>query len=158
MAASTALTTAQVAFLHARRTGYLATVDARGRPHNVPVCFAVVAGHVYIAIDEKPKQAAPEDLRRVRNVRGNPAACLVVDEYHEDWSRLAWLQVRGHASLVAAAGERAAALDALRLRYPQYRSMALETRPLLRIAPTRIVHWQAAGESEAMKSGDDACG
>ena len=138
------LTPEHTDFLHAHRVGRLATVDARARPHNIPVCFAVVSGRVYIAIDEKPKRGAPEELRRVRNIRANPAVCLVVDDYDEDWSRLAWLQVRGEAALVETEAERAAALAALRARYPQYRSMALESRPLMVITPVRAVMWRAA--------------
>jgi PPOX class probable F420-dependent enzyme len=137
------LTPAQIAFLLSQRTGHLATVDRSGRPHNVPVCFAVWQGFIYIAIDEKPKRGAPEELRRVRNVRANPAVCLVVDRYDEDWSRLAWVQVRGEAVLVADAGEHGAALVALRERYAQYKAMALEDRPLLRITPSRVLMWQA---------------
>jgi hypothetical protein len=76
-------------------------------------------------------------------VRVNPAVCLVVDRYDEDWSRLAWVQVRGEAVLVADADERSVALTALRERYTQYEAMALEDRPLLRITPSRVVMWQA---------------
>ena len=137
------LSPAQIAFLTSQRTGHLATVDESGQPHNVPVCFAVWRGRIYIAIDEKPKRGRPEDLRRVRNVRANPAVCLVIDRYDEDWSRLAWMQVRGEASLVDDPVERTGALTALRDRYPQYRAMALEDRPLLGITPTRVVQWQA---------------
>lgn len=137
----------QAAFLLAHRVGHLATVDAQGRPHNVPVCFALLGGHIYIAIDEKPKRVTPERLRRVRNVQANPAVCLVVDDYDEDWSHLAWLQVRGQATLVEDSAERSAALAALRARYPQYRAMALEGRPLLRIIPHRWVDWRAAPSS-----------
>jgi PPOX class probable F420-dependent enzyme len=139
-----ALTSEQAAFLEKHRIGHLATVDERGRPHNVPVCFALAGGNLYIAIDEKPKRGAPEDLRRVRNVRANPSVCLLVDDYAEDWSRLAWMQVRGEASLVEGADERADALAALRARYPQYHTMALEARPLLRITPRRVVAWRAS--------------
>jgi PPOX class probable F420-dependent enzyme len=138
------LAPAQIDFLMSQRTGHLATVDEDGRPHNVPVCFAVWRGRVYIAIDEKPKRGAPDALRRVRNIRANPFVCLVVDKYDEDWSRLAWMQVRGEASLVDSPDERTGALMALRDRYPQYRAMELEGRPLLGIAPVRVVQWQAA--------------
>ena len=141
------LTPAHAAFLDAHRVGHLATVDEGGRPHVVPVCFAVHAGRVYIAIDEKPKQAAPGELRRVRNVRANPAVCLTVDDYDEDWARLAWLQVRGDAALVDDPAERTAALAALRARYPQYRAMALEDRPLLAITPVRVRAWRAVPSS-----------
>jgi PPOX class probable F420-dependent enzyme len=137
------LTPAQVDFLTSQRTGHLATVDEQGRPHNLPVCFAAWSGHIYIAIDEKPKRGRPEDLQRVRNIRANPAVCLVVDRYDEDWSRLAWMQVRGTAEVVDNTEEQAAALAELRTRYAQYRTMALEDRPLLRITATRVVQWQA---------------
>lgn len=127
------------------RVGRLATVDEQGRPHNVPVCFALHDGAIYIAIDEKPKRGNPRELRRVRNIRANPAVCLVVDEYDDhDWSRLCWLQVRGEATLVEDNDERAPALAALRARYPQYRTMALEGLPLLRITPDRLVGWSAS--------------
>lgn len=138
------LTPAQAAFLLAHRLGHLATVDEQGRPHNVPVCFALHAGNLYIAIDEKPKRGDVRDLRRVRNIHANPSVCLVVDDYDEDWSRLAWLQVRGEAAVVDDADEHTGALAALRARYPQYRAMALEGRPALRIIPTRVVAWSAA--------------
>lgn len=149
------LSAAQVAFLMAQRTGHLATVDESGRPHNVPVCFAVWQGRIYIAIDEKPKRGRPEDLQRVRNVRANPLVCLVVDRYDEDWSRLAWMQVRGQAALIDDADERASALAALRARYPQYRAMALDERPLLGITPARVVAWRAMPMMEENESGGD---
>jgi PPOX class probable F420-dependent enzyme len=125
------------------RVGHLATVDEHGQPHLVPVCFAVVAGWVYTPIDEKPKRGT--DLRRVRNLLANPRVCLSVDRYDEDWSRLAWVQVRGRAALVEDADERAGAIAALRQKYPQYGSMRLEDRLLIRIEPERVVQWAAAG-------------
>ncbi|MFN8559572.1 MAG: pyridoxamine 5'-phosphate oxidase family protein [Dehalococcoidia bacterium] len=84
-------------------------------------------------------------MRRLRNIAANPAVCLVVDDYDEDWRRLAWLQVRGEAALVQEHDERDRALAALRRRYPQYREMALEGRPLLRVTATRVVGWRADG-------------
>jgi coenzyme F420-0:L-glutamate ligase / coenzyme F420-1:gamma-L-glutamate ligase len=130
------------AFLEKQRSGRLATVDPRGQPHAVPVCYALLDGVIYTPIDEKPKTGDPRELRRIRNILANPKVCLVVDHYEdEDWTRLAWLQVRGEASLVEDAAERARALAALRGRYRQYRTMALEELPLLRITPTRLVGW-----------------
>jgi PPOX class probable F420-dependent enzyme len=138
------LAAAHIAFLTAHRVGHLATADTHGRPHVVPVCYAVHGGRLYIAIDEKPKRVAPEELRRLRDVRANPWVCLVVDDYDEDWSRLAWLQVRGRAEHVDDPAERSAALAALRARYRQYRAMDLESRPLLGITPTRVISWHAS--------------
>lgn len=139
-----ALTDADVAFLHARRVAHLGTVDAAGRPHVVPVCFACADGVVYTPIDEKPKRGAATELRRVRNLLAHPDVCLTADLYDEDWRRLAWLQVRGRAALVEDAAAHAAALIALRHRYPQYRSMDLASRPLIAITPTAVVGWAAS--------------
>jgi PPOX class probable F420-dependent enzyme len=134
------------AFLERCRSGRLATVDPQGRPHNVPVCYALLDDALYTPIDEKPKTGDPRELRRVRNILANPHVCLVVDHYEDaDWTRLAWLQVRGTASLVEDAAERTRALSALRVRYRQYQTMALEALPLLKITPTRLVGWRGDG-------------
>ena len=139
------LTPEQAAFLERQRSGRLATVDPQGQPHAVPICYALLDGIVYTPIDEKPKTGDPRELRRIRNILANPKVCLVVDHYEDEaWSRLAWLQVRGEASLVEDEPERERAFAALRARYRQYRTMALESLPLLRITPTRLVGWSGA--------------
>jgi PPOX class probable F420-dependent enzyme len=134
----------QVLFLDGQRVARLATVDEHGKPHVVPICFACVAGTVYTPIDEKPKRVGAAALRRVRNILAHPEVCLVADRYDDDWTRLAWLQVHGQASLVTDTAERSAALAGLRMRYPQYLRMDLESYPLIRITPTRVVAWAAA--------------
>lgn len=133
----------QLLFLSAQRVGHLATVDEERNPHVVPICFAVVDGMLYSAVDEKPKRADPSTLRRVRNILAHSVVCVTVDHYEEDWRRLAWLQIRGAASLVTESAERSKALAALRERYPQYQSMDLESRPLIRITPIHVVEWNA---------------
>ena len=138
------LTPEQRAFLGRQRVGRFATVDPQGRPHAVPICYVELDGLLYTPIDEKPKTGDPRELRRIRNLLANPNVCLVVDHFEEDWSRLAWLQVRGTAALVEDGGERARAHAALRARYPQYRAMALEVLPLIRVTPTRLVGWSAS--------------
>ena len=65
----------QSRFLARRRVGHLATADARGAPHVVPVCFVVSEGVLYITIDQKPKGAA-RALKRLRNITENPAAAV----------------------------------------------------------------------------------
>jgi len=137
------VTPEQIEFLESQRVARLATVDEQGRPHALPICFAYVDGAVYTPIDEKPKRGDPASLRRIRNITAHPDVCLVVDHYEEDWTRLAWLQVRGRAELVDEPGERQRALAGLRARYPQYRAMDLESRPLIRITPRRVVDWAA---------------
>ena len=142
-----ALTAHVEAFVQRARVAHLATADAEGRPHVVPICFAWLNQAAYTAIDEKPKRVDPKQdpgaLRRVRNILAHPRVCLLVDRYNEDWTRLAWLQVRGDAALVTDGAERANAHTALRDRYPPYRGMDLESAPLIRITPTRVVGWQA---------------
>ena len=88
------------AYVERARVGRLATADADGRPHVVPICVAIVDGDLVTPIDEKPKQVTPEALRRSRDVAENPHVAVVFDHYSEDWSRLGWVQVRGTATLV----------------------------------------------------------
>jgi len=136
-------TAAEIAFLLAARVARLATVDSAGRPHVIPICFALAGGRLYTPLDEKPKRVPDRRLQRVRNIAANAAVCLVVDRYSEDWKELAWLQVRGKAKLIEPTDVRhEPALAALRGRYPQYLTMALELRPLLKISAERIVSWR----------------
>src|SRR5438105_7336995 len=89
------------AWLGAARVARLATADAAGVPHVVPVCFALDAGagRIYIALDSKPKRVPGRALRRVRNIEANPHVALLCDEYAEDWSRLAYCLVHAEAAL-----------------------------------------------------------
>jgi PPOX class probable F420-dependent enzyme len=128
-------------FVLGARVGHLATAAPDGAPHVVPVCFALAGGRVYIALDEKPKSVPPRELRRVRNLLENPRVQLVVDRYDEDWRRLGFVQLSGTASLIEGGEEHAAAVAALRDKYPQYRSMSLESRPVIRIEVARATAW-----------------
>ncbi|MGI5163458.1 TIGR03668 family PPOX class F420-dependent oxidoreductase [Spirillospora sp. CA-253888] len=101
----------------------LATADGRGRPHLVPVTFAAARGSLYIAVDHKPK--ASRDLRRLANIRANPRVALLADHYEDDWTRLWWVRVDGHAHVVDGPDRTAGPIDLLATRYPQYR----ERRP-----------------------------
>jgi PPOX class probable F420-dependent enzyme len=134
-------------FLEAHRVGHLATAGADGAPHVVPVCYALDDDAVYFVADAKPKRRPARTLQRLVNLRANPRAALVVDEWDEDWTRLAWVLVRGPAAIVEDDGLHAAALASLRARYPQYRAMSLDDRlahPIVRIAPTSVTAWQAS--------------
>jgi PPOX class probable F420-dependent enzyme len=129
------------AFLNAQRVARLTTVDEHSRPHIVPVCFAYSSGNVYIALDAKPKRVGVRELRRVSNLIANPAVQLLVDVWDEDWSRLAYLQLRGTASLIEPGPEQAEAVRLLRGRYPQYVSMQLDDAPVIRVAVESYVSW-----------------
>jgi len=137
------LSPAERAFVDAQRVGHLATVDARGEPHVVPVCYAYDGLRFYTPIDEKPKRG-DRPLRRVRNVQETGRAALVVDRYDEDWSRLAWVMVRGRAEILEPEHpDHSKALALLRQRYPQYQTMALERLPVIALTPERVVSWGA---------------
>lgn len=137
-----AFTEQQRAFLNAQRVGRLATADAAGQPHVIPVCYACDGAAVYIALDTKPKRVAPQRLKRVRNLLENPHVALVVDRYSDDWSELAYVLVRGTARLLPPADamhQHAVAL--LRRRYVQYRTMPIHEQPVIMIEPQSVVVW-----------------
>src|SRR5215203_583524 len=74
----------------AARVARLATADVAGRPHIVPVTFAVDGDIVYSAVDAKPKRRIA--LKRLANVAVNPAVALLVDHYADDWNELWWVR------------------------------------------------------------------
>ncbi len=148
-----ALSQTEQVFLTEHRVARLATADAQGQPFVVPICYIFVGGVFYSALDEKPKRVAPTHLKRVRNILANPQVSLVVDVYDEDWSRLAYIQIRGRAELVdPGIEEHAEAIRLLRVKYPQYRQMAIDQQPVLRITPTSVVSWGAIAAQDAPPS------
>ncbi len=131
----------ELAFIRAARDAHLATVDAEGQPHVVPICFVFDGDQLYSVIDEKPKQTAPRELKRVRNIMLNPKVAVVVDRYDENWQRLAYVLLFGKARLLHKGAEHQAAVTLLRRKYRQYRSMAIDARPIIRVSPIRAVCW-----------------
>jgi PPOX class probable F420-dependent enzyme len=123
--------------LAAARVGRLATVTPDGRPHVVPVCFALHERRIYTAVDAKSK--ATRALQRLENVRAHGRASLLVDHYEEDWTQLWWVRVDGAATIE----ESEAGLDALAAKYAQYRA-ARPAGPLITIAPETWRTWVAS--------------
>ncbi|TDD36475.1 TIGR03668 family PPOX class F420-dependent oxidoreductase [Nonomuraea terrae] len=119
----------------------LATADAGGRPHVVPVTFAVTGARVVTAVDHKPKTTMA--LRRLRNVRDNPAVSLLADHYEDDWTRLWWARADGTARVVEDGPDREAALDVLASKYEQYRGRR-PAGPVIVVDVTRWSGWSAA--------------
>jgi PPOX class probable F420-dependent enzyme len=122
------------------RVARLATVGPDGRPHLVPVCFVLLGDVVYSAVDEKPKRDGR--LRRLANLEATGRACLLVDEYHEDWSALWWVRLDGHGRVVGDVVETADARAALAGKYPQYVQRP-PRGPVLAITVTRWTGWSA---------------
>lgn len=136
--------TARDRFLGAR-VACLGTSGLRGRPHLVPVTFAPCrdgdAEVLVFAVDHKPKSTS--ELVRLANIRANPAVCLLVDRWSEDWSQLWWARADGTADVTEDVEFRASALLALAARYPPYRGRPPEG-PVVRIRVERWSGWSGA--------------
>jgi PPOX class probable F420-dependent enzyme len=129
----------------AARVARLATAGTDGRPHLVPVVFAVDGDRVWSAVDDvKPK--ATMSLRRLRNIAANPAVALLADHYDdEDWTALWWARADGAARLFDPADPAAErGRDLLAARYPQYRA-APPPGVVVAVDVARWSGWAAAG-------------
>jgi PPOX class probable F420-dependent enzyme len=138
-----ALTAEQRAFVARARRAHLATAARDGAPHVVPVCFALLDdATVVFAIDDKPK-APGRKLKRLRNLEQNPRFSLVVDRWDEDWTRLGWVLLAGRGRVLDDPVLRAAAVQALRARYPQYVAMDLDParHAVVALAIERVRAW-----------------
>jgi PPOX class probable F420-dependent enzyme len=123
----------------AARVARLASVDAGGRPHLVPIVFVLVGETIYSAVDAKPKRTVA--LRRLENVRTNPLVSVLADHYDEDWRRLWWARADGSARVVdLEQPEARRAVELLAARYPQQRAVG----PVLAIDVESWRGWSAA--------------
>lgn len=123
----------------AARVARLATADGDGRPHIVPIAFALDGDRIYSVVDQKPKRTT--SLRRLANIAVNPNVSLLADHYEDDWDKLWWVRADGRARVLdpnSDAAQRAVAL--LHRRYPQQRA----TGAALRIEVERWSGWSAA--------------
>lgn len=118
--------------------GFLATVGLDTSPHLVPVCFTWAGDVIWTAVDGKPKTSGV--LQRIKDVESNPTIAFAVDRWDEDWSRLAWLQARGRATVLAPGDDTDKAYAALRDKYPQYATTPLDG-PVIRIDVDRWIGW-----------------
>jgi PPOX class probable F420-dependent enzyme len=126
------------------RVARLATASADGRPHVVPITFALLGDDTLVtAVDHKPKRT--QALKRLANLRANPAVTVLVDHYSEDWEQLWWARADGRGRVLEPDEPEAArgpALDALAGRYPQYRERRPDG-PVIVIAVERWSAWSA---------------
>ena len=136
------LTEAQRRFLEDSRVAHLATAGRDGAPHLVPVCFCLDGTSLYITVDEKPKRTDIK-LKRIRNIQENPAVAVTVDRWDEDWTRLAWVMLRGNAEILTGGQEHDAAQARIRDRYQQYRTMDLAPLPVVAVRIVRVLSWGA---------------
>ena len=97
----------------------LATVSDEGRPHIVPIVFAMDGDTLYFAVDAKPKTTT--NLKRLKNIAANPAVSVLADHYEDDWSKLWWVRADGTARIVTDDAEARHATGLLADRYAQFR-------------------------------------
>ncbi|MFF7235104.1 TIGR03668 family PPOX class F420-dependent oxidoreductase [Streptomyces collinus] len=147
----------------AARVARLATVDAAGRPHQVPVVCVTVsaeatgaADRIVTAVDHKPKTTAR--LKRLRNIAAHPAVCLLADAYDEDWDHLWWVRADGEASILtpgaadpAVRQAHARAVGLLCAKYPQYRDDP-PAGPVIAVTVRRWSGWQARAEPSGRRT------
>jgi PPOX class probable F420-dependent enzyme len=118
----------------------LATVGSDGRPHVVPVVFAVSGDVLYTAVDAKRKTT--HRLRRLANIAANPNVSLLVDHYDENWTQLWWVRADGLAAVHESGAQMATGYALLRQKYPQYERIALDG-PVVTVDVTRWSSWRS---------------
>ena len=126
--------------LAACRVGRLATIDPDGRPHLVPIVYALEGDTLYTAVDRKPKRS--RTLRRIENARARPDVVVLVDHYEDDWERRWWIRLRGRARVLDDGDERERAIALLTAKYPHYRTEPPDG-PVLAVDVDEVREWAA---------------
>lgn len=111
---------AELAYLSERRLGRLATVDAAGMPHVVPLGWSY--NPAADTIDVSGRGFA--QTAKFRNAAANPNVALVVDDVLPPWRPRA-VMIRGHAEAL----HEATGAD------------GRPSGPLLRIHPRQVLSW-----------------
>ena len=131
-------------FIERARVARLATIDSEFKPHLVPVVFVFNGNHFFIPVDEKRKTAIPEKLKRIRNIQDNPNVTLLIDEYSEDWTKLAFVMIQGKASIATKEEGNIQVRQAykkLMIKYLQYQKVGLGERCII-ITPKKVASWR----------------
>lgn len=123
------------------RSAHLATTDAHGQPHVVPVTHAVEDDVVVTGVDRKPK--ASTDLKRLRNIAENPRVSILCDHYEDDWTQLWWVRADGTATVEHDGATWQAAVGQLVAKYPQYRDQP-PRGPMIVVRIARWTGWAYA--------------
>lgn len=130
-------------FIERARVARLATIDSEFKPHLVPVVFVFDGNHFYLPVDEKRKTAKPEKLKRIRNIQDNPNVTLLIDEYSEDWTKLAFVMIQGKASVATKEEGNIQVREAykkLMTKYLQYQKVSVGEMCII-ITPKKVASW-----------------
>jgi nitroimidazol reductase NimA-like FMN-containing flavoprotein (pyridoxamine 5'-phosphate oxidase superfamily) len=122
-------------FVDSLRVARLATVDARGRPHNVPICPLLDGEKIYVGSEA--------GVKKVRNIEANPQVAIVFDDYSEAWAYLRGILIQGEARVVQPAAFRRLRKK-MYAKYLMYESMAAlgdHDSVIIEITPRRKFSW-----------------
>jgi nitroimidazol reductase NimA-like FMN-containing flavoprotein (pyridoxamine 5'-phosphate oxidase superfamily) len=128
-------------FLQFVRVGRLALHDGE-RIHVVPMCPVFADAVFYMATHGR--------TRKVRRLREDGAATLLLDQYSEDWMRNVGIMVSGTAEVIDRGPEFERGKALLEAKFHQYRTLfpiKVGESVVIRFRPTQSVTWDyAAGE------------
>ena len=116
----------EVALLRSKRLGYIATVNARGEPHVVPVGYVFDEATESLAIGGKNMNSS----KKFREAQGNAPIAFVVDD-RTAGGLPCGVEIRGRAEIVTTGG------GALRSGWDEEH---------IRLSPARIVAWGLDGD------------
>ena len=127
---------AQLTFLKKHEVCRLATASKEGMPHVTPVIYALDKDSFVVAIDYGTKKLA--------NLRANPFASLVVDEYGRKHRAI---MVQGRCQVFETGAEYRRLLRVLFDRFEYYRANPWREgeAPIIRIAADKVVSWGLGG-------------
>lgn len=128
------------------RVARLATIDADGRAHLVPIVFVLAGETLYTGVDTKPKRS--RRLRRIENARARPDVTILIDGYDEDWRALWWVRLRGRARVLDDGEEAEHAIRLLTEKYEQYR----REPPGMPVLAVDVSEWRSWSASRTVRA------
>jgi nitroimidazol reductase NimA-like FMN-containing flavoprotein (pyridoxamine 5'-phosphate oxidase superfamily) len=127
----TVLSDRELGYLKGHTLCRLATASREAEPQVTPVIYAMDGEDIIIAIDYGEK--------KLKNLRENPKAALVVDEYRPNRA----VMVRGNCEIFERGKEYLRIQKVLYGKFEYYRKNPWKEgeSPILRIRPTKCVSW-----------------
>ena len=125
----------EIRFLNYMRVGRLATADGEAI-HLVPICPVFDGAVFYMATHPK--------TRKVKNLRKNSKATLLIDQYSEDWLRHVAVMMTGTVNIVEKGQQFEKAKALLEAKFQQYNELfpiREGESVIMCFTPTKSVTW-----------------